>query len=551
MDSVADRVANRVNSMVQQTLKRQESGEMSVFEHKILDLIRNDQTEAHSLTRDLEYLDELETCWLFCFVTRFYEIKAKLSYYNFDYALNCLYRQLTRCTRLQLLYMSIDKNDGDLVKYILGYMDTQTLVEKVYPLHYIVEKQPSMLNDVLRYVKKHRIDLFRALITQVDPHVGMDIFNYTCAVCDDKSLVPSLQILENLCGNLCVTRRTYTRPTTKVTNIDRWGRNTWLILMRNMCISSLTILKAFLCIEQEEKLTAEDYLDLNLAVICDNNNHTLTYYLCKRHDTHVGLFNFLAQRKMLKVSPRKKLGESGFCVYSQWEKFDEIELLIMFQPLGTKATSLLLKEKIRALLTGDHEKGTLVITENYMRLPAEILAYLIEEEGFGILTTPESHHITQGLSVFSYCLIHRYYRKAQQDPPPSIEVTKKRQLLTKHRGQRSLPEKSQVYWYYWCNFGLKQCHIETLRWAAAFEGVFRVELDTENTPITEDERLLCQWIIQIRQPDASNLAMICMHQIYQSLEHNPINGIWCISQLPLPWRVKEWLCFDLDLTFMK
>ena len=47
------------------------------------------------------------------------------------------------------------------------------------------------------------------------------------------------------------------------------------------------------------------------------------------------------------------------------------------------------------------------------------------------------------------------------------------------------------------------------------------------------------------------LEMICMKTIHLHLaETNNVNLVWCVHQLPLPWLLKKFLCFDLDVQFM-
>ena len=546
MRTIADRISNSVHSMILLTLKRQKSGQMCVFEKELLQLAESRPTNPffYRKVRSFEHA-EAESGLLFCFVTYFARINENDTYDRISKScLSHMFSRLNRHTQRQLLLVCIDNNDLELTLFILTQMNAQTKVEKLLLLHYVVERQPTMLDDIFQHSD---LNLCHALANIVDNQYGMSIFNYTCAVSDNENVVPLIRILYK--NQVHCTKYLTCSQKKVVKEYDLWGRNTWLILMQNMQLNSLTILKVFKQIEQEEHLTPLEYIDLDVASCRDTNGHNLTYYLCKRCDMDVKLFDFCACRNMLKCTrdPINRLDADVAGHHTgHWCNFNELDLLIKYTTQDeAEKNADTLKFKMDTLLTiSNTDILPRVINEIYIHLPPKFLMFLINEKGFIINPKPE----VNGLSLFTHMLI----QSLPENDPNNVANLRKRQILAKYKGIRSNESELSLQWWY--------CHPEVvtrpdqLRWMVAYEGGGLEWIHWRCVhSLNEESKMMSDWVKMLQSPRREHdLSHICMRQIHHILKmNNNTNLIWCVSQLELPWVLKRFLCFDLDLDFLK
>ena len=349
-----------------------------------------------------------------------------------------------------------------------------------------------------------------------------------CSTANDQTLLPLLRKVK-----YDINAKSFAKLSPECDQLkrDQWGRTVWMCLLQNKQLSSAACLSGLQ--EIETNFTIDRYTDLSLATLRDIHGRNLTFYLCRRFHGHLDLFKFFSQRKLIYLTEPIGDNMTELDMFIEWGKEED------------------LKEKISVILEGNtsnvkihHIKSCHLLTHD-----AWLLKFLLEEKGF-VMKVGSGHSLATMLILETWFsrLYHWGYDCTDEDH-------QKKQLIAKHRGHRTVDMEEGHFW-----LTHHECfheEAEALRWLVAYEGVKLLkgfpETEYEEYDIGDDD--LTHWILSLTTTNpgkkTSSLSVCCMRQILVSMDQaTTVNHIWCVMQLPLPYLLKRFLCFNLDMQFM-
>ena len=313
---------------------------------------------------------------------------------------------------------------------------------------------------------------------------------------------------------------------------DQWGRTVWSCLLQNRQLSSSACLSGLQ--EIEKIFTIHGYNNLSLATTRDIHGRNLTFHLCRRFQGNLDLFRFFSQRKLIYLTEPIGNNMTELDMFIEWGEEQD------------------LKEKINVILEGNtsnmkthHIKYCHLLTHG-----AWLLRFLLEEKGF-VMKVGSGHSLATMLILETL-----FSSRCQWGYDCTDDDHEKKQLIAKHQGHRTVVIEDGHFWLTYRDCFYEEA--EALRWLVAYEGVkllkgFPEWEYEEDYDIGDDD--LKHWILNLTTTNpgkkTSSLMVCCMRQILASLDQaTTINHIWCVTQLPLPHLLKQFLCFNLDIKFM-
>ena len=497
------------------------------------------------------------------------------NYYNHDEVKLKLIDKLDLENRAMLLrWLIVEQKDVEAIWLYRDYVKSSASHDDCFKmLIFVLLYHPKLFVD---FVCIHRRFL-NATAFKTDENTNLTLFNLVCAVSKSQDLIPFLKLLY-LKELPCLLKNK--KKHIRCFSCDAFQRHTWMILLQNTHLDNDTLISALQLIEEKEGLSETGYAKLNVASHVDRQLANVTHYLSWKHFS-IDVYEFFAKRQLI----RHRVDRFGRYPLGYWLNFkqtclanveDEKKLLEMFMPDKREQETAEFKEDIpQKLLSFACQSAT----HYNCAAPSWFLEYILQKKYVSLEMT-EKNEISPNFKVLDKCFLRKNYFYVWEADAVSKDVLKedmkKAQIFAAHRCFRAGEPKR-------CHYITEQTH-QILRWLWASEGItqssnsvafkfvesetrpfhtsvyfdhkFRYHKEIPKTVQTTAAYQLWQWYRVFHRNDTEEgqpltLEMICMKTIHLHLgKTNNVNLVWCVHQLPLPWLLKKFLCFDLDVQFM-